>query len=161
LKFKSLSNLHGVWDYAMIEKRIKRHFDGKFAKFAAHLMERLETEWRDEAEREWIQCDRHPRGLVLNRNDIQSDTRIITDKSSHPDTPKKQDWSWVKMKQNRACADLWARQINQLDCSSVWQGIHDGAELGGQYYLQNIELIEKLLAMGAVRLAAVLNGYEY
>lgn len=131
----------------MIEKRISEDFGGSYARFAEHIRHRLDTEWAAEARSDWIACDRHPRGLALHSTRAQ-----VAFAGSVEET---------QVFASRACADLWAAQINRLDCSSVWQGIHDGVELSGEYYRANIQLIEKLIAMGGVRLAAVLNGYQY
>lgn len=54
------------------------------------------------------------------------------------------------------CIHNWAISLNKLNCEGIWQW-EKGQDLAGLYYLNNVEVLENLLIVGAMRLAFVLN----
>lgn len=58
------------------------------------------------------------------------------------------------------CPEYWAEQMTHLNCDVVWNGYDAHTELSdGEYYdrVKESLIVEKLLVMGGVRLAAILN----
>jgi hypothetical protein len=55
------------------------------------------------------------------------------------------------------CPEKWATYSNAVNCESVWVGYKRKYELSGQYYTDNIKVEEKMMAMAAVKISAVIE----
>ena len=66
-------------------------------------------------------------------------------------------WSKCKSTPESLCPEEWGPPIEQLSCDVVFKGVKEGDDLTEDYYLRAYPVIEKQLAMAAVRLAALLN----
>lgn len=69
--------------------------------------------------------------------------------------------SWITCKGNsktKICPDQWAATVEPYNCRNCWVGVNQiGMDLRDDYYNNNWEVLEKLVAMSAVRLAATFN----
>lgn len=54
------------------------------------------------------------------------------------------------------CPELWAAELNRLNCDLIYRFSME-EDLSKEYYQRSVHLIDKLVAMAAVRLANILN----
>ena len=62
---------------------------------------------------------------------------------------------------NNVCPNLWAVQLNRLNCEVTWKGYDPPLNYGyGEFHdeLMKSKIMEKLLAMAGVRMAAIINS---
>ena len=111
-------------------------FNNDQQKYVDFLLDKIKSEWANEVD-SWTAC----RNIPLR---IQANPYLFSTSSS------------FTMK-SPVCPDQWAVGINKFDCSNVWFEFHEGKELSGEYYQTNKHVVDKLIAMGGVRLAAVLD----
>lgn len=171
------TNLHSVWDDWIIEKTLKttrsqfgdplplsleRHLwskDGErdIRPFVRRVVkEGLLGRWVDESST-WSTCPSIPSPSlwkqILNFTPFQTWLDLLSRaESSAPDT-----WDTATV-----CPYAWAKPIHALNCELVWpQNLTQVVELDVPGYtgvVQEEYIIEKLLAQGGLRLAALLNG---
>ncbi|KAG0580117.1 hypothetical protein M758_4G149600 [Ceratodon purpureus] len=67
--------------------------------------------------------------------------------------------SWGLCRNNKlACPDTYATEGINLACRWAYKGATPGTTLGDSYYISRFPIVERSLAKGGVRLAAILNG---
>ncbi|CAG8576770.1 14617_t:CDS:2 [Cetraspora pellucida] len=173
-------NLHSIWDSSLIYKRIREFnenstfdynlteidnqfnsseplFGGPFYDlYLGYIIHLMKTTWRQELS-SWTIC--------------QEDFELSTEFSCSPNqfhftsTNVSSEYFTVSpMDQNIshsvACPEFWAIQINELNCKVVYNGYEPKLDLSiGTYYERIVDgkIIEKLLAIAGIRIAAVLN----
>ena len=111
-------------------------FNNDQEKYLDYLLKKIKGEWANETD-SWLACRNIPLRIQSNSDLFQATA------SSTYSSP--------------VCPEQWAIGINKVDCTNVWYEFHEGKELSGAYYQKNKEVIDKLIAMGGVRLAAVLE----
>uniref|UniRef100_M8C2M7 Aspergillus nuclease S1 n=1 Tax=Aegilops tauschii TaxID=37682 RepID=M8C2M7_AEGTA len=73
-----------------------------------------------------------------------------------------EDWSreekqWEACRsKTKTCADKYAQESAALACDA-YKGVEQDSTLGDEYYSEALPVVEKRIAQGAVRLAAILN----
>lgn len=66
--------------------------------------------------------------------------------------------SWGICNDNQtACPDPYASESINLACKFAYRNATPGSTLGDEYFLSRLPVVEKRLAQGGVRLAAILN----
>ncbi|KAG2323689.1 hypothetical protein Bca52824_006417 [Brassica carinata] len=66
--------------------------------------------------------------------------------------------SWESCQFNQtACPDQYASKIIGLACKYAYRNATPGTTLGDEYFLSRLPIVEKRLAQGGIRLAAILN----
>ncbi|CAG8817615.1 37342_t:CDS:2, partial [Gigaspora margarita] len=124
--------------------------------YLSHIIHLMKTTWHHELS-SWTFC--------------QEDFEISTEFSSSPNqfhftstNVSSEYFTVLSMDQNIsqsvACPEFWAIPINELNCRVVYNGYKPESDLSiGTYYkrIANGKVIEKLLAISGIRIAAVLN----
>jgi hypothetical protein len=127
------------------------------------LLTKIDNEWSKDASR-WLSCSRAESPLLQFVNQGMNDVHLAVFNDSVESIAslmKKKRKNKKGDKEVSACPELWAYQSNKLDCTNVWVGVHSGQDLEEEYYANNVEVLEKQLAAGGLRLAAVLNSIFY
>lgn len=138
-------NLHSLWDTAMISKDIQANFDGDSTAFAKYLINMIDNTWKNESA-SWTDCScTFDDGRRLNIN--LKISGIIT---VEPDTVL-------------CCANQWAEEtlyyaLNDAYLNEFTEEIVSGDEISLEYYELRIPVIEKRLAVGGIRLAALMDA---
>ncbi|KAF9158934.1 hypothetical protein DFQ26_007098 [Actinomortierella ambigua] len=142
------SNLHKIWDSQMILKDIKENFQDDPKAYLDCMMEKTNSLWLPDAAN-WTICDpnseEEQRGGQQGKANPWSDS-IDGELALH------------------LCPKVWTREMNGLVCEYAWKD-YNGAEhdLSQAYYkratgAENGFLVQRLVAMGGVRMAAILNA---
>ena len=119
----------------MLNKRIKADFSGSLVQFIGYLQSK-------------------PKYLQLKLLSFQSANdgyRLFCNLN-----PKAQGEKPPDVSPSLHCIHQWAISLNKLNCRGIWK-FAPNEDLAGWYYLNNVELVENLLIVGAMRLAFVLN----
>ncbi|CAG8663816.1 13394_t:CDS:2, partial [Racocetra persica] len=172
------TNLHSIWDTTLLYKRIREFnansnfdynltevdnqfnsseplFGGPFYDlYLNYILHLMKTTWRGEL-RSWTFCqdfELAPQSCDPNQFHFTSENV-----SSEHFTVLSMDQN---LSQSLACPEFWAIPINELNCRVVYNGYESGLDLSnGAYYdrIVNGKVMEKLLAVAGIRIAAVLN----
>ncbi|CAJ0866608.1 3049_t:CDS:2 [Entrophospora sp. SA101] len=167
LKFEGhRTNLHAVWDTRIIYKRIRElhsdslslfiktweepddPFDEEYHNtnlklfttefydpYVDHIIKLMKTDWKNEV-KNWVICKNDTK---LNYSDANSVVNFNLDEN--------------KLK-------YWAISLESLNCKFIWKDFDQEMDLSdGEYYktIDELNIIEKLLAIAGVRMAAILN----
>ncbi|KAG0336085.1 hypothetical protein BG000_006935 [Podila horticola] len=129
------SNLHKVWDSQLIMKDIKDRFDNDPKAYLDNIVDMTSGIWQLEASN-WTFCD-------PDKN-----------QEAHP-------WESTKLTTS-LCPIEWARDMNQLNCQFVWKDYDKDRDYSQDYFetmtgKDNGFMVQKLIAMSGVRMAAILN----
>jgi hypothetical protein len=57
----------------------------------------------------------------------------------------------------KVCPDIWAIEIEPINCSHCWKDVAENINLEDAYYYHNKDLVGQLIAMSGIRLASILN----
>ncbi|KAI9221064.1 phospholipase C/P1 nuclease domain-containing protein [Blastocladiella britannica] len=142
-------NLHGLWDYAMLERAISQDYKGSEVYLTQVLLAKRQVEWREEADT-WATCPMPKTPLAIAPPVGGSQSPLDGGGASSAGTS-------LKPLDKIMCPEFWAFGIDQLNCGNVWQGYQDG-DLSGEYYERNLPVVLKSVTMGGVRLAALLEA---
>ncbi|CAJ0835817.1 9716_t:CDS:2 [Entrophospora sp. SA101] len=160
------TNLHAVWDTRIIYKRIRElhsdslslfiktweepddPFDEEYHNtnlklfttefydpYVDHIIKLMKTDWKNEV-KNWVICKNDTK---LNYSDANSVVNFNLDEN--------------KLK-------YWAISLESLNCKFIWKDFDQEMDLSdGEYYktIDELNIIEKLLAIAGVRMAAILN----
>ncbi|KAF9974585.1 hypothetical protein BGZ73_001983 [Actinomortierella ambigua] len=145
---KAKTNLHTIWDSKLIMKDVKENFDNDPKAYLDDMMEKTQSVWMPGAVN-WTVCD----------PDNEEELRGGKDGKSNPWSDSINDGVALHL-----CPKVWAGHMNSLVCKYVWKN-YNGAEhdLSKEYYeratgAEDGFLVRKLIAMGGVRMAAILNA---
>ncbi|KAG0266039.1 hypothetical protein BG011_003477 [Mortierella polycephala] len=133
---RAKKNLHSMWDTLIIVKDVKDRFDDNPQAYLDDTVKLAKTHWKSEA-KTWSVCD-------AGQNDI------------------KNPWSETTSHIKALCPIQWANVTNALDCEYVWKDYSPTRDYSTDYF-DNVTgassdfLVQKLLAISGVRMAAVLN----
>ncbi|KAG0209440.1 hypothetical protein BGX28_010323 [Mortierella sp. GBA30] len=133
---RARTNLHKIWDGQLILKDIKDRFDNNPKAYLDNTIEMTSGIWQPEASN-WTYCDPDKN---IGENPWSESTKFIS----------------------TLCPKEWARFMNQLDCTYVWKD-YDPARDYSQDYFETVTgeangyLVQKLIAMSGIRMAAILN----
>ncbi|KAF9288897.1 hypothetical protein BGZ68_010430 [Mortierella alpina] len=133
---RAKNNLHSLWDTLLITKDIKDRFKDDPQAYLDDILKLAKTLWQAEA-KTWTVCDE-------GQNDI------------------KNPWLNVTSEIKTLCPIQWATVANALDCTYVWKDYSPTKDYSAEYF-QNVTgpktefLVQKLLAISGIRMAAVLN----
>ncbi|KAG0294704.1 hypothetical protein BGZ96_000613 [Linnemannia gamsii] len=133
---RARTSLHRIWDGQLILKDIKDRFDNNPKAYLDNMVDMTKNVWQPEASN-WTYC---------------------TPEKNQGDNP----WSESTKLITKLCPMEWAREMNQLDCSFVWKDYDPMRDYSGEYFdgvtgEKNNYLVQKLIAMSGVRMAAILN----
>ncbi|KAK5809964.1 S1/P1 nuclease [Linnemannia elongata] len=133
---RAKTSLHRIWDGQLILKDIKDRFDNNPKAYLDDMVNMTSNVWLPEASN-WTYCDPEKN---QGDNPWSESTKLIT----------------------KLCPMEWARDMNQLDCSFVWKDYDSLRDYSGEYFEgvtgeKNNYLVQKLIAMSGVRMAAILN----
>jgi hypothetical protein len=128
---KQKQNLHVLWDSEMLHKRIKTDFSGSLINFIGYL----------QSKPKYLQM----KFFSETAKDVAGESLFC---------PKNGETEIISTSLN--CIHQWAISLNRLNCDGIWQW-EEKEDLAGWYYLNNVETVENLLIVGAMRLAFVLN----
>ncbi|KAF9928390.1 hypothetical protein FBU30_002388 [Linnemannia zychae] len=133
---RAKTNLHRIWDGQLILKDIKDRFDNNPKAYLDNMVEMTNNVWESES-RNWTYC---------------------TSEKNDEDNP----WSEATKLVTTLCPKEWALEMNQLDCTFVWKGYDETRDYSGDYFeevtgVKNKYLVQKLITMSGVRMAAILN----
>ncbi|KAF9941919.1 hypothetical protein BGZ65_000748 [Modicella reniformis] len=129
------NNLHSLWDTLMIVKDVNDRFDNNPQAYLDDTVNLAKTHWKDAST--WTFCD-HERNNATN------------------------PWSVDTNKIKTLCPIQWAVDANALDCIYVWKEYSATRDYSTDYFNQvtgssSDFLVQRLLAISGVRMAAVLN----
>jgi hypothetical protein len=129
-------NLHSVWDSGIISKNIYENFGGDSDAFTASLLNQIETTWKGEVE-SWTECSCDSDGL---KQKVQVAPPSVL-----------------------CCSNAWASEslfdaLNYAYLNEFGEEIVSGDTISDEYYSERLPIIQKRLAMGGVRLAALLEA---
>ncbi|KAJ3363383.1 hypothetical protein GGF32_004377 [Allomyces javanicus] len=150
------SNLHSVWDSLMLDKHMREEHGGSEPALAEAVLLQLATEWKADVST-WVQCPltmpgagkEAARAFAEQVDSTHTDSAYMIANAA-PEAADDPAAMAVVL-----CPEYWATQSDQLNCATVWQNL-DG-DLAGAYHDANIPVARKAVAMGAVRLAALLD----
>ncbi|KAG0030957.1 hypothetical protein BGZ82_007192 [Podila clonocystis] len=137
IKFgKTKSNLHSMWDTLIITKDVKDRFGNDPKAYLDDTLSLASQYWKPES-LNWTDCD-------ASNFDVQN------------------PWSNTTNNIKKLCPIEWARTMNALDCTYVWKDYSPTRDYSTDYFKQvtgpaSQFLVQKLLAMSGIRMAAVLN----
>lgn len=122
--------------FCLLQKDIKDRFDNNPKAYLDNMVDMTNNVWLPEASN-WTYCD---------------------PEKNQGDNP----WSDSTKQITKLCPMEWARDMNQLDCSFVWKDYDSLRDYSGEYFEgvtgeKNNYLVQKLIAMSGVRMAAILN----
>ncbi|KAG0252032.1 hypothetical protein BG011_007255 [Mortierella polycephala] len=133
---RAKTNLHRVWDGQLILKDIKDRFDNNPKAYLDDMIDMTRGYWQPEAAN-WTYCD--PAKNAAD-NPWSEHTKAIT----------------------TLCPMEWAKEMNKLDCSIVWKDYDPLRDYSADYFEDATGpahgyLVQKLIAMSGIRMAAILN----
>ncbi|KNE73053.1 hypothetical protein AMAG_17322 [Allomyces macrogynus ATCC 38327] len=157
------ANLHGVWDTLMLKKHMHDEFYGSEHAFARDVVMELATTWKGDV-LSWVRCPLSMPGIndspafVLQGDPGRSEelSYISRDMLSHHGAIKTSRTGDPAPMSVVLCPEFWAQQSDQLNCGTIWQNLEE--DLAGAYHETNLPIARKAIAMGAVRLAALLDA---
>jgi len=130
------TNLHSLWDSAIIDKVVKDQFGGSQDNFANYLWNRISTgDWKKFVS-DWKSCS-----------------------SSHNLTKDE-----IAAAPYGACPDVWADESAKLACDYAYvqadgkTPIQNNFNLGQDYYDRNLEIVMIQLAKAGVRMGTIINN---
>ncbi|KAI8597639.1 S1/P1 nuclease [Dissophora ornata] len=132
---RARSSLHRIWDGQLILKDVKDRYDNNPKAYLDDMIDMTHNVWLPEANN-WTLCD----------------------PAENPsDTP----WSGTELP-TALCPTEWARVMNKMDCTFVWKDYDPNRDYSTDYFEtvtgeENGYLVQRLIAMGGVRMAAILN----
>ncbi|KAF9116498.1 hypothetical protein BGX27_002170 [Mortierella sp. AM989] len=133
---RAKTSLHRIWDGQLILKDIKDRFDNNPKAYLDNMIEMTTTVWEQEA-KNWTYCD---------------------PSENTGDNP----WSGSTTVLSTLCPMEWASFMNSLDCTYVWKDYDSSSDYSSEYF-DNVTgeksdyLVQKLITMSGVRMAAILN----
>ncbi|KNE58501.1 hypothetical protein AMAG_04071 [Allomyces macrogynus ATCC 38327] len=150
------SNLHSVWDSLMLDKHMREEHGGSEPALAEAVLLQLATEWKADVST-WTQCPlampgagkETTRAFAEQVDSTRADGAYMVTTAA-PEAADDPAAMAVVL-----CPEHWATQSDQLNCATVWQNLE--GDLAGAYHDANIPVARKAVAMGAVRLAALLD----
>ena len=98
---------------------------------------------------------------------LKNITNILTEIPQN--NPKEMNWnqmvesedanifSSVKALNVAVCPILWATASNKLNCEHVYKNFHTGQQCSGEYYKENLPVVEQQIAKAGRTIANVLN----
>ncbi|CAI2164902.1 20191_t:CDS:2 [Funneliformis geosporum] len=174
------TNLHFIWDSRLINKHIRElgynqtfsddHQNitngGRFYDpYVRHILRLMKSVWKQEVS-EWIVCnnvgytfEKETQELFNSNKFGNKNKQILLGLNSQE--AQKEYSSLGKQYPSVSCPEFWVIPINKLNCQIVWNGYKPDIELDeGEYYerIKRTRIVEKLLAVGGIRIAAVLNS---
>ncbi|KAI9143661.1 S1/P1 nuclease-domain-containing protein [Paraphysoderma sedebokerense] len=163
-----IRNLHEIWDTRILAKRYKTSYHEDFATYLDFLLHQPSPPT--------IISKLPARKFTASRLTSVSTSELPTSRIHRRNIQVSVEVEQTIFKLLRDIASKrpvdWANQINQLNCLLVWkyhqeynnfavthvQSFADSdVDLGGQYYLDSVPVIEWLLKVGGERLAGMLN----
>ncbi|GBB95156.1 hypothetical protein RclHR1_02490011 [Rhizophagus clarus] len=179
------TSLHYIWDSRLIDKHIRElgynftfsdeenfiannFHDGPFFEpYVKHIVNLMKTIWKQEVT-EWAVCNEEMEYIFEKETQelFKSDLMLFekNNKQTHFGVnlrQKKETYSLKKKQTSVSCPEYWAVPLNRLNCQVVWNDYVPDTELSeGEYYerIKRTRIIEKLLAITGIRIAAVLNS---
>jgi hypothetical protein len=138
-------NLHSIWDTALISKDIEVDFDGDSEAFTKYLVGMIDTAWKNESS-SWTDCSCTAKDGQHFTANLKS-TEIIS----------------IEPEVVLCCANQWAEEtlyyaLNDAYLNEFGEEIVSGDEITLDYYELRMPVIEKRLAIGGVRLAALMDA---
>jgi len=127
------TNLHSLWDSAIIDKVMKDRFGNDQDQFAAYLWSRINGDWKPQV-KTWLSC-------TQNAND--------TSVSADPYGACPQVWADESAK--LACDYAYVQANGKTP-------ITNNFNLGQDYYDRNLEIVMIQLAKSGVRMGTILNN---
>ncbi|KAF9357128.1 hypothetical protein BGX34_009528 [Mortierella sp. NVP85] len=130
---KAKKNLHSLWDTLMIVKDVEERFGNDPLAYLDDTIKLAKTHWKDAST--WTYC-----GKTVTNN----------------------PWSKTTKSLKTLCPAQWAKDANALDCLYVWNDYSETRDYSTDYF-QKVTgsssdfLVQRLLAIGGVRMAAILN----
>ncbi|KAF8887763.1 nuclease Le1 [Infundibulicybe gibba] len=139
----SVTNLHSVWDSALINKLIAEKFKNSVDVWVSSLVFRIKAGSFKHLTRSWLSCTSTTKPVIGNlKRSIEDD--IAGHLQPHGVIPLQ-------------CPLVWARESNGFDCSFVFN-FKNGTDLcNSNYFDHAVPIIENQIAKQAFRLAAWLN----
>jgi len=119
----------------------------------------MKTVWKQEVP-EWVVCNKEvttfeketrESNAFGNNNQIQLGLNSQLEENS----------SLKKQSPSVSCPEFWVIPLNKLNCQVVWKDYKPDTELSEGIYYERIKrtrIVEKLLAVAGIRIAAVLNS---
>ncbi|RIA90583.1 S1/P1 nuclease [Glomus cerebriforme] len=178
------TSLHYIWDSRLINKHIrelneynftfsgeenliKNNFYGEpfYEPYVKHILELMKTIWRQEIA-EWPVCNEGVEYTFEKETQdiLKSNSLLFGNKQTYfglNSQQEKENYSLKKQPPSASCPEFWAIPINKLNCQVVWKDYKPDTELSEGIYYERIKrtrIVEKLLAIAGIRIAAVLNS---
>ncbi|CAG8566108.1 14343_t:CDS:2 [Funneliformis mosseae] len=172
------TNLHFIWDSRLINKHI-RELNQTFSNddqnitnggrfydpYVRNILRLMKSVWKQEVS-EWIVCNKVAYTFEKETQELFNfntfDNNRNNNKQIHLGLNSQEAYSSLeKQYPSVSCPEIWVIPINKLNCQIVWNGYKPEIELDeGEYYerIKQTKIVEKLLAVGGIRIAAVLNS---
>ncbi|CAG8471679.1 18831_t:CDS:2 [Rhizophagus irregularis] len=176
------TTLHYIWDSRLINKHIRElgynftfsddnannFYDGPFFEpYVKYIINLMKTVWKQEVA-EWAVCNEEveyifeketqellkPNSILFEDNNKQTHFEVNSRR-------EKEKYSLNKKQTSVSCPEFWAVPLNRLNCQIVWKDYIPDTELSEGIYYERIKrtrIVEKLLAITGIRIAAVLNS---
>ncbi|CAB4396967.1 unnamed protein product [Rhizophagus irregularis] len=176
------TTLHYIWDSRLINKHIRElgynftfsddnannFYDGPFFEpYVKYIINLMKTVWKQEVA-EWAVCNEEveyifeketqellkPNSILFENNNKQTHFEVNSRR-------EKEKYSLNKKQTSVSCPEFWAVPLNRLNCQIVWKDYIPDTELSEGIYYERIKrtrIVEKLLAITGIRIAAVLNS---
>ncbi|CAG8598236.1 3054_t:CDS:2 [Ambispora leptoticha] len=172
------TKLHTIWDSLLICKQIcKVIFDSKLPitkpkppkcprceinlEYVNNIVSLINTKWNEEKSR-WTECHNRVKDNSYVRIDFFKYDRIVSFSPRRRPTNPKTPFP-IPDVPDSICPNYWAIELKKLNCEVIWKGYSPNTEIDyghGEFYdsLMKSQLVEKMLAMAGIRMAAVLNS---
>ncbi|KAJ1508218.1 hypothetical protein HMI54_003392 [Coelomomyces lativittatus] len=139
------TQLHFVWDVLLLEKFYKEECQQKEDLFVKHILQLLAKE--QFSIHSWLQC---PTKSTANTLKLEFEPLLSEKVKIRHHHRLKEDLDAI------LCPATWAHHIDQINCQFVWQ-FDATQDLSKEYYQKTINVTLRSIAMGSIRLAALLD----
>jgi len=113
----------------------------------------MKSVWKQEMSG-WVVCDE-------DEYTFEKESRKLLKQTHFGSNLRLEEKIFLKKKSfSASCPEFWAIPLNRLNCEVVWKDYKPDTELSEGVYYERIKqtiIVEKLLAIAGIRIAAVLN----